>query len=78
MIDLIQSDTPGQTVIQCPKCGSPDWYCWDERVLDCWDREGHQAGVKVVGYLGCNVCRTVWTDVSIAPDPDCDCECEEE
>jgi len=65
-----------QEVIQCPKCKSTDWFCWDERQFDCWDKKtGSHRGVEVVGYLGCKVCDTRWIDFSVInDDPECECD----
>ena len=62
--------------IHCPKCKSTDWFCWDERQFDCWDKKtGSHRGVEVVGYLGCKVCDTRWIDFSVVnDDPDCECD----
>lgn len=61
-------------LIKCPKCGCTNWRCWDERSFDCWDKDGHHVGTKVVGYLSCRKCGHAWTDVSVDPGPDCECE----
>lgn len=63
-----------QTAIHCPQCRSTNWDCWDERTIDCWDKDGWLAGVKVVGYLKCKDCGTHWEDVSVQPDDDCECD----
>ncbi len=70
-------DDETRTEIKCPTCGSTDWFCWDERNFDCWDKDGYFAGTKVVGYLGCKVCGTRWTDTAFDPSDD-DCECDDD
>lgn len=61
--------------IHCPKCQSDNWDCWDERVMDCWDKNGNHAGVEVAGGLRCKDCGNVWLDYSaMNEDPDCECD----
>lgn len=74
MADIQTEEVQQQTEIHCPKCGSGDWFCWDERTFDCWDKDGFHDGMRVVGYLGCKTCGERWTDVSVEPGDDCECD----
>lgn len=54
--------------IKCPKCGSTNWRCWDERYE--WfeiteDEHPERIGELIqlpVGYLACKDCQTAWVD----------------
>lgn len=73
MTDELAAET-----IQCPKCGSFAWYCWDERTRDCWSSTGSYMGVRVIGGLRCEDCQHTWLDYSVDPAiGETDCECEE-
>lgn len=49
----------------CPKCGSTNWRCWDERQLDWWDKkDGSMAAMQVIGCMACNDCQWAWADVN--------------
>lgn len=50
--------------IKCPKCGSTNWRCWDERHLEWWNKAGEPAATQVIGCLACNDCQWAWADVS--------------
>lgn len=67
-----------ETRITCPRCGSPDWRCYDETSRECWDKNGEHAGTRVIGALACNACGAAWLDYSVDPAlDDQECECEE-
>lgn len=50
--------------ITCPKCGSFNWRCWDERLLDWWHKDGSMGSTQVIGCLACNDCQWAWADVN--------------
>lgn len=50
--------------IICPKCGSKNWRCWDERLLDWWHKDGSMAATQVIGCMACNDCGTAYADVN--------------
>lgn len=75
-MDSLTTESPVENQIRCPRCSSTNWYCWDERTFDCWDKQGRHDGVRVVGYLGCKDCGKQWTDVSVDPGDDADCDCD--
>lgn len=49
--------------IHCPKCGSKNWRCWDERQLTWWDKDGAMAGIQIIGCMACNDCQWAYADV---------------
>jgi len=50
--------------IHCPKCGSKNWRCWDERELTWWKKNGSMGSIQVIGCLACNECQTAFADVN--------------
>ena len=50
--------------IKCPKCGSTNWRCWDERQLTWWQKDGSMGGIQVIGMLACKDCDTSYADVN--------------
>lgn len=50
--------------IKCPKCGSKNWRCWDERTLDWWHQDGSHGAVQVIGCMACNDCQWAYPDVN--------------
>lgn len=50
--------------IKCPKCGSKNWRCWDERQLDWWHKDGSMAATQVIGCMACNDCQSAYADVN--------------
>lgn len=50
--------------IKCPKCGSKNWRCWDERQLEWWQQDGSMGSTQVIGCMACNDCDWAWADVS--------------
>lgn len=52
--------------IKCPKCGSTNWRCWDER--DEWfEAEDGELFQYPVGYLACKDCGASWINY-VEPD----------
>lgn len=49
---------------KCPKCGSVNWRCWDQRNHVYIDTESDDWMEVPVGYLACNMCNRAWLDVS--------------
>lgn len=45
----------------CPRCGSMNWSCWDERVEWFRDRETGEDYEFPVGYLHCKDCGRTYT-----------------
>jgi hypothetical protein len=66
-----------EAVIQCPKCGSANWRCYDEQTKSCWDADGREIVSFPVGYLVCNDCTHDWIDVPALPIIGDDCDCDE-
>ncbi len=60
--------------IHCPRCKSEHWTCWDERTFHCFDDQGRESGVRVVGYLRCNDCGESWSDVGTDCPPGTTCD----
>lgn len=46
--------------IKCPKCGSTNWRCWDERIEYFADENGEYYDAPV-GYLACKDCGKAYT-----------------
>lgn len=51
-------------MINCPRCGSSNWRCWDERTLDWWEKDGSMGGTQVIGCMACNDCNHAFADVN--------------
>jgi phage terminase large subunit GpA-like protein len=45
--------------IACPRCGSANWRCWDERSEWFEDKDGALFELPV-GYLACNDCQKAY------------------
>lgn len=61
--------------IECPKCHSTNWQCWDERSRECWNSVGIHVGTSVIGGLKCLDCGHNWLDWSVdgcLGEDDCD------
>lgn len=50
--------------LKCPKCGSTNWRCWDERQLDWWNKDGEMAAIQIIGCMACKDCEWAWADVN--------------
>lgn len=64
-----------QDTIRCPHCGGLEWSCWDERVMDCWDKDGNLVGHEVAGGMRCGNCGKTYLHYALKnDDPECECE----
>ena len=50
--------------IKCPKCGSKNWHCWDERQLTWWQSDGSMGDIQIIGCMTCNDCQHAYADVN--------------
>lgn len=57
-----ESEETGQIETKCPRCGSTNWHCWDERVETHRDKATGQEYEFPVGYMKCLDCGKTYLD----------------